>query len=169
VTTDNAYLPKDKTDLMDRIQREWTVLVALVETLSVEQTAQRDSGGWSIKDNLAHLTEWERFLIGNQFESQEAHVALGIDQAVFEKLDEAGINAVLLERNRDRPLSVVMADLYQTHNRLLGALEKLPEGDLQKSSKSIGSKAEPKIQWVIYNTYEHYAEHRRTIQANMVL
>jgi hypothetical protein len=168
LATDNAFLPRDKNELLDRIQGEWTALVSLVETLQEEQITRRDSGGWSIKDNLAHLTEWEQFLIRNQFEGLAAHEALGIDQSILENLDEAGINAVLLERNRDRPLSDVMVGLYKTHKRLLGVLRKLPEGDLQKSSRTIGSKTEPKLQWVIDNTYEHYLEHRLTIQATLV-
>lgn len=167
MTPDQAHLPQSKADLLDRIQREWAALLAVVETLTVEQMSRQDAGGWSIKDNLAHITAWERFLIRNQFEGQVPPVALGIDQVALQKLDEAGLNAVLLERNRDRSASDVLAALHQTHDYLMAALAQVSEADLQKPTWSLGRQAEPMMMWVIYNTYEHYVEHRRTIQANL--
>jgi hypothetical protein len=168
MTFADSYLPKDKADLLDRIQREWTALLALVATVDAVQMLQPDAGGWSIKDNLAHVTEWERFLINNQFEGQAPPVALNIEPAVLEKLDEDGENAVLLERNAARPLADVLADLHQTHTRLLAALDRTDYADLQTPTRMLlRQKAEPVILWVIYNTYEHYAEHRQTISRHV--
>jgi uncharacterized protein (TIGR03083 family) len=163
MTLADKDLPKDKGDLLDRIQQAWAALLALVATLDETQMLQPDAGGWSIKDNLAHLTEWERFLINNQFEGQAAPVALNIEPATLKNLDEAGINAVLLERNQARPLHEVLADLHQTHARLLAALDRVTFSDLQQPTRSLGPNMEPALMWVIYNTYDHYAEHRQTI------
>jgi len=165
MTTEDTYLPQDLADLLNRIHREWTALLAAVQGLSAEQMARRDPGGWSIKDHLAHVTEWERFLIRNQFEGQPAHLALGIDRAVTEGPDEAGINAALQARNRDRSLPDVLADLGRTHDRVLAELGKRSYADLQKRTRVMGPDEEPIILWVIYNTYEHYLEHRLTVEA----
>jgi uncharacterized protein (TIGR03083 family) len=156
-------LPQNKPDLLDRIQREWAALLAAIDAVSAEQMNEPDAGGWSIKDNLAHLTEWERFLIKNQFEGQAAPAAMNIEAAALKQLDEAGINAVLLQRNQSRPLPEVLADLHQTHARLLAALDKVSFLELQTPTQSTGPRVEPVLMWVFYNTYDHYAEHRQTI------
>jgi hypothetical protein len=165
MTTEDTYLPQDLADLLDRVEREWAALLDSVESLTAEQMTRRDPGGWSIKDHLAHVTEWERFLIRNQFEGQTAHVALGIDPTLTEGPDEAGINAALQARNRDRSLPDVLADLGRTHDRVLAELETRSYADLQKRTRVMGPDERPMILWVIYNTYEHYLEHRQSIEA----
>jgi hypothetical protein len=160
-------LPVDMAELLSRIEREWMALLAVIDSFSGEQMLMPDAGGWTLKDNLAHVTEWERFLINNQFEGQAPPAALGIEAAVLEKLDEAGYNAALLIRVQARPLAEVLDDLQQTHARLLGALDRVSWQDLQKSTRALGPNTEPVLTWVIYNTYEHYAEHRHTIMRSV--
>jgi uncharacterized protein (TIGR03083 family) len=160
-----SSLPKDKADLMNRIQREWSALLHTVENRSHEQMTRPGPGGWSIKDHIAHLAEWERFLLLNQFEGHPPHQALQVDRATLEQSDEDGLNVILFERNRDRSLPDALADLHQTHAQLLAALEQIPDGGLTQPSYAIGPDMRPVIIWVVDNTYEHYEEHRKTIQA----
>ncbi|MFL7794322.1 MAG: DinB family protein [Anaerolineae bacterium] len=68
-----SSLPDTVTDLMERIQREWSALLDVLEGISHEQTCQRGSGGWSIKDTLAHISAWEKFLLLNQFRGHPTH------------------------------------------------------------------------------------------------
>jgi len=49
-----SLLPRDKAELMNRIQREWSALLRTIENLSDEQMTRPGPGGWSAKDNLAH-------------------------------------------------------------------------------------------------------------------
>jgi len=49
-----SLLPRDKAELTNRIQREWSALLRAVENLSDEQMTRPGPGGWSAKDNLAH-------------------------------------------------------------------------------------------------------------------
>ena len=57
-------LPKSKAELMSLIGREWSALMDVVVQLSPAQMLTPDEGGWSPKDNLAHLTEWMNILVG---------------------------------------------------------------------------------------------------------
>jgi hypothetical protein len=59
-----ATLPKNTAELLDDIDREWTALMRVVDQLTPEQMIMPDAGGWSPKDNLAHLTEWMKILLG---------------------------------------------------------------------------------------------------------
>jgi trk system potassium uptake protein TrkA len=166
-TAIDACWPKDKADLLARIQREWQALLQLVHDLSDEQMAARDRGGWSVKDNLAHITEWESFVLLNQFQDYSPHKALRMEQAQLEPFDETRVNAALFERNKDRPLTSVLLDLHATHAQLLAALERVSESELAALSSSIGPEQKPVMTWVVYNTYEHYEEHRKTIQGTI--
>ena len=47
-----------------------------------------DSGGWSPKDNLAHLSAWMQYMRGCYLEKKPAYEAMGIERAKYEKLDE---------------------------------------------------------------------------------
>lgn len=160
-----SSLPKDKAELTNRIQREWSALLRTVENLSYGQMTRPGPGGWSVKDNLAHLSEWEQFLLRNQFQGHRPDEALQVNRATLEQSNEDLLNAILFERNRDRSLSDILADLHDTHAQLLAALEQMPGSDLTKLTYAIGPEARPVIVWVVYNTYEHYEEHRKTIQA----
>jgi hypothetical protein len=163
MTNDNR-MPKDKAELLLHIQREWPALLQAIEGLDETQMTRPDAGGWSIKDNLAHITEWERFVLRNQFQGQPAHLALQVDVAVLKPFDETKMNALLFERNRYRTITDVLADLSHTHTQLMAVLKKTTYRQLQKPTLCIGSNMNPLMVWVVYNTYEHYAEHRKTIQ-----
>jgi hypothetical protein len=158
-------MPQDKNDLLERIQREWSALMQAIEGLASEQMSVPDAGGWSIKDNLAHLTAWEQFMLLHYLQGRPPHEAMQIDAATLERLDENGINAVLFERNRIRPAADVLDGLRRSHEQVVAFLEQMSFADLMKPRFSDDPQARPLINWVIGNTYEHYLEHRQTIQA----
>ena len=53
-----------KAVLLDNIQAEYNRLESLLAPLSEEQlTTPGVNGPWSIKDNIAHLTAWQDYLL----------------------------------------------------------------------------------------------------------
>jgi hypothetical protein len=158
-------LPTDPEILHSRIHEEWESFSAVISALSEPQIVRRDPGQWSVKDILAHITAWEKFLILNQFLGMPATEALCVDPAVMDRADEDEVNAILFERNRDRSLADVQSDWYETHRWLMSELAKIGEDELRKPTRSVGPDLKPLVLWIIYNTYDHYAEHRRTIEA----
>ena len=160
-----SSMPKDKADLIERIQREWSALMQIVDRLKPEQMILSGAGGWSAKDNLAHLAAWERFMILHDLQGYPPHEAMQVDEATYERLDEDGQNAVLYERNRERSVADVLDDLRRTHAQALATLEHMTYADLMKPRYPDDPEARPVIGGVIGNTYEHYEEHRRAIQA----
>ena len=164
MTTDNR-MPKDKAELLLHIQREWSALLQAIEGLGEVQMNRPDAGGWSIKDNLAHITEWESFVLRNQFRGQPPHLAMQVAPAVLEPFDETKMNAILFKRNQARTIPDVLGELQRTHAQLMAALEEVNDSNLVKRTHCIGPEMNPVMVWVVYNTYEHYAEHRKTIQA----
>jgi hypothetical protein len=161
-------IPTDPEILHTRIHEEWEALAAVVSALDEGQIIRRDEGEWSVKDILAHIAAWEKFLIMSQFLSMPAAESLCVDPSVIERADEDEINAVLFERNRDKSLAEVQSDWFETHRWLMSELAKVDEEQLKKPTFSLGKTPRPLAQWVIFNTYEHYEEHRRAIEKRRI-
>jgi hypothetical protein len=167
--TENNYdnemeMPRDKAELMERIQREWTLLQQAIGSVTEPQMNKPDAGGWSIKDNLAHLSAWEEFMRLYHLQNIPPHLALQINEDMFKTLDEDALNAVLFERNRDRTVADVLADLQRSHTQVLAELDQWLYEDLIQPHYPDDPEARPLINWVIGNTYAHYQEHRLNIE-----
>ncbi|MBN1438055.1 MAG: ClbS/DfsB family four-helix bundle protein [Anaerolineales bacterium] len=156
--------PTDPEILYARIHDEWEALAAVVATLDEPHIVRRDEGEWSVKDILAHIAAWEKFLIANQFLGLSAGEALCVDEDVVARGDENEVNAIFFERNRDKPLAEVQSDWYETHRWLMSEISKLDEERLKRPTECFGPAPRPLAQWIVFNTYEHYADHRRMIE-----
>lgn len=160
-------LPGNMAELLSEIEREWKELWRTVGRLSPEQMTTPDSGGWSPKDNLAHLAEWMRYMQDCYLKKKPAAESMNIPAATYADLDEDGVNAVLLKRNRDRPVAEVVDGLKRTYAEVLETLRSMPFGDLMKPMQPDDPEKRPVILWVLGNTSEHFLEHRRNIDKQL--
>jgi hypothetical protein len=154
--------------LHSRIHEEWEALAAVVSALDEGHIVRRDEGEWSVKDILAHIAAWEKFLITNQFLGIPAADALCVAPEVLERAGEDEVNAILFERSRDRSLTDIQFDWYETHRWLMSELAKLVEAQLKMETLCFGAKPRPLAQWIIFNTCDHYQEHRRSIERRRI-
>jgi hypothetical protein len=160
-------LPQNTTDLLSEIELEWLELMKVVDQLTPKQMITPDPGGWSPKDNLAHLAAWMNFMRDFYLDKKPAHESMGMNTATYARLDETGINAVLFERNRGRTVSDVLEGLKRTYVEVTETLRKMPFTDLMKPFKDNDPENQPVILWVLGNTSEHFAEHRATLAKNL--
>ena len=163
-SNDYTILPKNKTELMLRIQQEGTALQRAIDGLSEAQMSIPDAGGWSIKDNLAHLSAWENFMREHYVHHLLPHEVMGIDAETFQKADVNVQNAILFQRDKDRSVTDVLAALHHSHEQVLADLDQMSFADLMKPRSTDDPEARLLIDEVIGNTYEHYLEHRITIE-----
>jgi hypothetical protein len=159
-----TWMPKDKTELMSAIEREWKLLIGLAESLTDEQMSTPDAGGWSPKDNLAHLAEWMNILMGYHMDKRPTHEVIGVSEEVVRGWDMEVINPVLFERNKNRPRSEVMEVLKQTYVKLETRLNSTSFDDLLKPRHANDPEKRPLLLWVLGDTTEHFQEHRETIE-----
>jgi hypothetical protein len=157
-------LPKSTAELLAVIEEEWNKLIRVAERLTLEQMTTPDSGGWSPKDNLAHLAEWMKYMKEAYLHKMPAHEAMGIDAVQFKQLDETGINAVLFERNRGRSMEDVLAGLKSTYADIIETLKPMAFADLMKPLRESGPDKRLVIESVLANTSDHFREHRETIE-----
>jgi hypothetical protein len=158
------WMPKDKPELMSAIEREWKLLINVAEKLTDKQMETPDEGGWSPKDNLAHLSEWMNVLMGYHIDHRRSHEVLGVSEDVTKGWDMEIINPVLFERNHNRSRGDVIDELNQVYEKLMAKLESMTFEDMLKPRHVDDPKKRPLLLWILGDTADHFTEHRETIE-----
>ena len=158
------WVPGSKKELISAIEREWKLLMDVVAKLDETKMTTPDAGGWSPKDNLAHLAEWMNVLLGYHIDHRPAHEVMNVPYEVIRGWDMEVINPVLFERNRNRSTEDVLDGLKQMYLNLYNKLESMSFEDLLKPRHVDDPEKRPLLLWVLGDTSEHFAEHRETIE-----
>ena len=161
---DEEWVPGSKEELMADIRREWKRLMDVVAKLDEQKMTTPDEGGWSPKDNLAHLSEWMNSMMGYHIDKRPAHEVMRLTEEQTRDWDMEIINPVLYERNKDRSIEDVMDELKQTYEKVLAKLDAMSFEDLMKPRHADDPEKRPLLLWVIGDTSGHFAEHREVIE-----
>jgi hypothetical protein len=120
-----------KHDLLIEIRRERQALDDTLAPLSARQMTRAGvtRGGWSVKDVLAHLVEWQRmnldwYAAGLRGE-KPAMPAPGFTLRELPRL-----NAMIYRKHHRRALPAVLRDYRSCHARVVALIEALPDEDL---------------------------------------
>jgi len=163
--TDEEWIPGSKAELISAIKREWKALMEVVAKLeAANKMTTPDEGGWSPKDNLAHLSEWMNSVMGYHIDRRPPHEVMRIPEEAAEGWDMEVINPILFERNKNRSLEDVKAELQQTYEKVLAKLDSMSFDDLMRPRHANDPEKRPLLLWVIGDTSGHFAEHRETIE-----
>jgi len=158
------WIPQNKDELMAGIDREWKLLMSVVDELTPEQLVELDEGGWSPKDNLAHLSEWMNVLMGYHMDRQPPHEVMRLTPDITKEWDFDKMNQVLFERHRLQPTEDVIIELKRTYEKLIEKLGATSWEGLMKPRRDDDPERRPVLIWVLGDTTEHFAEHRETIE-----
>jgi hypothetical protein len=158
------WIPENKQELMHAIKREWGLLMDVVARLDRQQMTTPDAGGWSPKDNLAHLSEWMNSLMGYHMDKRPPHEVMRIPEEAAKGWDMEVINPILFERNKDRSVEDVLSELRRVYDTLLTKLEAMSFDELMTPRHPEDPEKRPLLLWVIGDTSDHFAEHRATIE-----
>jgi hypothetical protein len=118
-------------------------------------------GDLSVKDLIAHVTWYEREMIG----LIETRLLAGSD---LWSLSVNARNAGIFEQNRARPASDVLAEAHEVGRRLLDAIEGLTEDDICRADR-FANMPHDWLPWQVIagNTYDHYPAHIASIRARL--
>ncbi len=161
--SEEEWIPENTSQLLESIAREWELLIDVVGRLDETGMTTPDEGGWSPKDNLAHVSEWLNVLMGYHLDRRPRHEVLGVPEEVTRDWDFTIINPVLFERNRNRSTADVLAELHRRYDEVMERLRALPFEYLLTPRHSDDPEKRPVLMWVMSNTTWHFAEHRETI------
>ena len=156
------WMPGTKEELMSAIEHEWSLLIKLADSLTDEQMTTPDEGGWSPKDNLAHLTEWMNILMSYHMDKRPYYDAVGVAQSELPEWSVEAVNPLLFNRNRSRPRAEVMDHLKRVYDLLIEKLEETSVVALLQPRHA--DRPDPLLLWVLGDTVEHFQEHRETIE-----
>lgn len=164
---DTQTLPPSKVELMEHIRRERAALEQAIAGLSEMEMIRPGPEGWSIKDYLAHIVTWEQIMLIHHLQGRPFAEAAQMDEATAaataNMTAETGLNDYFYERDKNLPLSKVLADFQASHQRVLATLEKMDyEGLMKPHYLHVSS---PLLNFVIGDTYGHYQEHRQIIES----
>jgi hypothetical protein len=122
-------MPRTKATLLVDATKERDALSAMLGRMSREQLLWPGAYGWSAKDHVAHLAEWERLFFGwydTGARGEDPPVpAEGYTWATIDALNHA-----IYERHRDEQLEHVIADWPDTSRRLITLAQATSEADL---------------------------------------
>lgn len=163
--SDEEWIPGSKAELISAIKREWSALMNVVAKLeAANKMTTPDEGGWSPKDNLAHLTEWMNSVMGYHIDKRPPHEVMRISEEAAKGWDMEVINPILFERNKDLSLEDVKSELKQAYEKVVAKLDAMSFEDLMKPRHADDPEKRPLLLWILGDTSEHFAEHRETIE-----
>ena len=74
------------------------------------------------------------------------------------------INPALFERNRNRAMQDVLAELTSVYAELINKLAAMTFEDLLTPRHADDPEKRPVLMWVLGDTTDHFAEHRATLE-----
>lgn len=151
------YMQKDT--LLQKMRDGYTSFSTFIATLPHDQlTTPGVNGKWSVKDNLAHLSAWQKRTI---------NVVHAVRDAVNRPdptpgMSEDEINEQFYQANRTRSLVDIQSELSTVSQQLISSVQELTEAQINgplpwNDGNAVWSN-------ILGNTSEHYEEHRQIIQ-----
>ncbi|HSO73773.1 MAG TPA: ClbS/DfsB family four-helix bundle protein [Blastocatellia bacterium] len=122
-------LPKQQ--LLAEIEQQRTALdqtIAVIPERLITKTGVT-RGGWSVKDVLGHLVEWQQMNLdwyaAGQRGEKPAMPAPGFTLRELPRL-----NQMIYRKHHRRPLRAVLEDYHSSHARIIALIETLSDSDL---------------------------------------
>ena len=117
----------NKSELLNWLQEEYQQWEALLDQIGPARMDQPGvNGDWSMKDVVAHLTGWNRWLVA-RLQAAQRHEPEPPPHWPAHLQTEDEINAWLYESNRGRTVREVLDESHQVFQQLLAVIEGLPD------------------------------------------
>lgn len=120
-----------KQDLLTVIRLERTALDSTLALLTRRQMTQAGvtRGGWSVKDILAHLCEWQRMNL-NWYESGMRGETPELPAPGMNWREIPRLNEMIYRKHHRRSLRAILHDYHSCHDRIVSLIKTLPDSDL---------------------------------------
>jgi len=118
-----------KGELLDDVVKERALLEQLLDQISEDEKLIEVTDGMSVKDFLAHRTEWGRMAI-RWYEEAKAGGAPAVPTEDYKWNQLKELNADINRRFADTPLDVVESDFADVHDRLYELIDGTTDEEL---------------------------------------
>ena len=149
----SEFLAKHET-----ARAEWEAVLAAIP--QERYTLPAAGGVWSVKDHIAHVTWYEREMVGVL---RQRSLAGG--SPLWETPTDAR-NALIYAEIREQPLAQVLAEARSTWDTLWPLLQGLSDEELNDAAHFAEMPAEWKPwEMIASNTCDHYLEHAAMLRS----
>ncbi len=128
MTEERRYTIAEVTDRMDQSRAE---LEAVLSGLSEAAMSRPGPDGWSIKDQLAHLAQWETGMEA-LLRKDDRLAAMGVDRETWESDDTDAVNAVLHRQIADLTTAEALTRFRESRERMKSTLRRLDDDELYR-------------------------------------
>lgn len=143
-------------DLLRTARAEWDALLAQIPPDQMSQPGV--AGPWSVKDNIAHMTHFERW---HADRIDEALHGVRYTTTPFDRLSVEEQNTVIYDQHRDQPLADVLAESRAAYEKLMQAVAAQSEAFLISQPHPFEGLPGPSLVWQMLegDVYGHYPDH----------
>jgi hypothetical protein len=168
----DAAASSSKDELLAFSITSWQELVSDLDQLSEPQwTEPRDDAGWSVKDHVAHITQWDRALTRQLRDGTSMQQSLAATDTAWGPADFDAINETVRQTTLHDSVATVIADRDATWQALLALLQGMSEEQLaapvMASGLAVGNTVltGSVLAELVQSLGVHYADHRQYIAA----
>lgn len=148
-----------KSELLQHIRDErYALEKALAHLTHTQMLLPNTMGEWTVKDALAHISAWERYML-----AWAGSLLCGEMPATPDPWNVEQINAGIYARVKDKPLNEVLEEFRESYHAALAFAENLTEAQLQTKITHTWPMG-PLWLGVAANMNFHYKEHREDLE-----
>ncbi|MEZ4731229.1 MAG: ClbS/DfsB family four-helix bundle protein [Caldilineaceae bacterium] len=116
-----------KAELLHWLQEEYQQWDTLLDQIGPERMDQPGvNGDWSMKDTIAHLTGWHRWLVARLQATQRSEPEPSPPWPAHLQTEDE-INARIYESNQGRSVREVLEETHSVFRQLLAVIEEFPD------------------------------------------
>ncbi|HEU5103920.1 MAG TPA: ClbS/DfsB family four-helix bundle protein [Roseiflexaceae bacterium] len=157
--------PSTKAELLERIHSSYAALERTIGQLKQEHMTTPIDGSWSAKDLLAHIAAWQQVMLQFHVGGKPFEQVTRLENVPYGPTPVDQINEAFYARDKDLPLAEVLQTFRAGHQQLLDTLETMSEAELLKHYTPPGrTNGGRLLDWVAGDSYDHYDEHRATLE-----
>lgn len=159
---------KTKQELLESIQSNRELLEKKYSTLTPKQMEWPGSmDGWSVKDILAHLVDWEQRFIEWYKAGQKGVIpdtpAPGYTWRELPKLNQKGF-----DHHKDDSLEQVLEQSRNSYREIIQLVEGMREEEIFEANYYEWTGNSSLLTWIAANTSSHYNWARRNIRTTVI-
>lgn len=166
MSTEFAF-PTTRAELVAQVESEHADLVSLVDSVPEAQREQPLVGAYSLKDILAHITDWEDYLL---LRLRSALAGDPVPPRIVHESDLDRINAETFAAHHLEDWHGVRYEFDRTFQEVCVELANLPETGLSDPANGfaiVGLEEASPMQVIVDNTAAHYREHAEEIRRGL--
>lgn len=158
-----------RDQLIDHTITTWNAFVQYLNPLpEAAWVSHTDAAGWTVKDHVSHVTQWDIALVRLFAEGTPLQVTLQIPDSEWQ-VDYVAINERIRQRNLADSVATVKADRDAVWLQVLSTLQQLNDKQLAAPAGAQGINVDegdqsPLLQVLIDYQGGHYAAHLEYIQ-----